>query len=313
MKPFCDFLGVTVPSDVWDELRLDVAAELDCIGMRVEVSEEKSVLWRSADSFGTVKASKLGKVWALGASGSVCAGLRLAGRFNDFLAVIGARPHRVTRLDATLDLPEDAAPVIAAITRSGRAGGLSLTRQAVKPSDVLTITGVRADGAETGTVYVGPRRATARMVVYDKRHERIARKLPDHGPQVRYELRLRADSGVTLRDAAIPEAVFWHYAAPDFLPAPVDAPQWSPGGSGFVLERTPLPLPAARLLRRVQDSAEVKALIDLAESCGPYGFSLLVSTMQAMRGAGDSPAATAVANCGRPAGSVAAVLSPSLE
>jgi hypothetical protein len=306
--PFCDFLGVTVPSEVWDELRLEVSAELDSIGMRVEVDEDRSVLWRTPDSFGTVKANRVGKVWSLGASGAVCAGLRVAGRFNDFLAAIGTRPHRVTRLDASLDVQADAPPIVAEVTRSGRAGELSLTRQAIKPSDVTTFGGVRPDGQVTGTVYLGPRRGSARMVVYDKQHERISRKLSDCGPLTRYELRLRAASGVTLRDAAEPASVFWHHVAPDFLPSPSDAPAWVPGGSGFTIERTPPPLPAARLLRRIEGSVELAALVALAESCGPYGIELLVSRIRAMGGAGVSPAAAAVSNCGRADTGDAAVL-----
>ena len=241
MKPFCDFLGVTVPAESWDALRLDVAAELDGVGMAVEVDEPRTVLWRSPDGYGTVKASRVGKVWSLGTSGSVCAGLRLVGRFNDYLAAIGTRPHRVTRLDASVDVPVDAAPIVAEVTRAGRAGALTLTRQSIKPADVTSFTGVRVDGAITGTVYLGPRRGNARMVVYDKRHERLSRKLPDVGDLTRYELRLRASSGITLRDASDPAPVFWHHAAPGFLPLPPDAPSWVPGGSGFDIERTPPP------------------------------------------------------------------------
>lgn len=313
MNPFCDFLGVTVPAEVWDELRLDVSAELDSVGMSVEVDEPRLVLWRSPDSYGTVKASKVGKVWALGMSGSVCTGLRLIGRFNAYLAAIGTRPHRVTRLDASVDLPLDAAPIVSEVTRAGRAGELSLTRKTIRPGDVTTFTGVRSDGAVTGTAYLGPRRGDARMVVYDKQHERQSRKLPDTGPMTRYELRLRAQAGITLRDAAEPASVFWHYASPDFLQGPLDAPEWVPFGTGYTLEPSEPLLPAQRLLRRIEASADLAALIALADTCGPYGFSLLVSRMQAMRGAGVSPAATAVSNCGRLATPIAAGDSPSQE
>jgi hypothetical protein len=142
-------------------------------------------------------------------------------------------------------------------------------------------------------VYLGPRRGTARMVVYDKQHERQSRKLPNIGPSTRYELRLRAASGVTLRDASDPAGVFWHYASPDFLPRPDGVPAWAPDGSGFDLERTPPPLPGQRLLTRIERSAELRALVTLAESVGPYGVELLCSRIRAMgRGAGGSPAGT---------------------
>ena len=82
MKPFCDHLGVTVPAEWWDALRLDINSELDTIGMGVEVESEKSVLLRTPAASGTVKADRIGKVWKLGTSGAVCAGLRAAGRFE---------------------------------------------------------------------------------------------------------------------------------------------------------------------------------------------------------------------------------------
>ena len=296
-EPFCDFIGITVPAEVWDSLRAEVEAELQNIGMGVEVDDDRSVLWRASDGTGTVKANKVGKVWALGTSGAVCAGLRTAGRFLDYLAAIGTRPHRVTRLDATLDVQADAAPIVAEVTRAGRAGELSLTRKSVKPADVLAFSGVRADGAISGTVYVGAKRADVRLVVYDKQHERASRKLPDSGPLTRYELRLRAGAGVTLRDAAMPTSVFWHFMRESGItpghPSGDHSSVWSPEGSGFAIERTAPPLPAQRLKRRCESSADLRSLVALAESCGPYGVELLVGHIRAMagRGAGVSPAA----------------------
>ena len=45
---------------------------------------------------------------------------------------------------------------------------------------------LRSDGVESGTVYCGGKTAAARMVVYDKRHERASRKLPDTGDLTRF-------------------------------------------------------------------------------------------------------------------------------
>ena len=312
MSPFCDFLGVTIPAELWDELREDVSAELDAIGMSVEVDQAGSVLWRTPDAIGTVKASRVGWVWSLGASGSVCAGLRAVGRFNDFLAAIGTRPHRVTRLDVSLDVKTDAAPIVGEVTRAGRAGELSLTRKSVQAKDVTAVTGVRSDGVVSGTVYLGPRRGDVRMVVYDKQHERASRKLPDIGPLTRYEIRLRSRTGITLRDAGDPAPLFWHYASPDFLSRPPGVPEWVPGGSGFEIERSPPMLPAARLLRRIEASAELASLVALARSCGPYGLELMISRIRAIGGAGVSPADAAVVPVKPPAAVDAAVVHPSL-
>lgn len=298
-EPFCDFLGVTVPADQWASLRPELEAELDSIGMGVELDQERAVLWRSPDARGTVNAKRVGMVWAIGCSGAVCAGLRLAGRFNAYLAAIGTRPHRVTRVDASVDLPVDAAPIVAAIAAAGRRGELSLTRKRIQPTQIETHIGTRADGAESGTVYCGSKQADVRLVVYDKQHERMHRwKLPNTGPLTRYELRLRGGTGVTLRDAAMPAGVFWHFAAPDFLPAPSEAPEWLPGGTGYHLDKAEPLLPGQRLRRRVQDSAEVAALLRLAAASGPFGFDLLVSEMRKLLPAvgvqGLAPAETAL-------------------
>jgi hypothetical protein len=293
-EPFCDFVGVTVPADEWAGLRVDLSAELDAIGMGVEVDQDRTVLWRSSDAFGTVKASRVGAVWAIGCSGTVCAGLRAAGRFMAYLAAIGARPHRVTRLDAAVDYQVDAAPIVAALAQAGRRGELSLTRKGIAPSAVESYTGLRADGVETGTVYCGSKSSDVRMVVYDKQHERARRKLPDVGPRVRYELRLRGGTGVTLRDCAEPHGAFWHYAAPDFLPAPPNAVPWVAGGTGYALERVAPLGPAERLKRRVDCSAELASLIALAGECGPYGAELLLSMVRGRLGVRAQPAETAV-------------------
>ena len=233
LEPFADFIGVTVPFGEWADLRADLVPELEGIGMSVERDEPRLKLWRAGDDArGTVQERVMGQVVAIGISGTVCAGLRVAARMRAVLSAVAARPHRVTRLDASLDLKLDAAPVIAAITAKGRRGELSLTRKRIAPTAVETHLGLRVDGVETGTVYCGSKSADARMVVYDKRHERICRKLPDAGDQVRFECRLRSGVGITLRDCDQPGPVFWHHAAPDFLDCPPGTLPWSPAAEG---------------------------------------------------------------------------------
>jgi hypothetical protein len=164
------------------------------------------------------------------------------------------------------------------------------------PADVLAYTGTRFDGVVTGTVYLGTRRADARMVIYDKQHERITRKLMDVGSLTRFELRLKTRSGVTLRDASQPAGVFWHYAAPEFLPAPSNAPEWVAGGSGYDLPPSEPLLASQRLLRKLEGSPEVAALLALAHACGPYGVELLISHLRerATGAKGGLPALTAL-------------------
>jgi len=274
---FCDRVDITVPCEEWLGLRADISQEFDAIGMGLEVDAERVVLWRAPGTTGTVKASRMGLVWAIGCSGAVCAGLRAVGRFNAYLAAFGARPHRVTQIHASMDLPLDGPAVVASVAESGRAGHLSLTRKRIRPQAVTTLLAPRvSDGALTGTVYCGTPQADARMCVYDKQEERLSRGLPDVGPLTRYELRLKSKIGLCLRDASEPAAVFWHHVSPSFLPLPSGAPAWFGAGSGFHLDHPPPLLPARRLLNRLEASEDVRDLLRLAVECGPHGVSLLV-------------------------------------
>ena len=301
-EPFADWIGLTVPKGEWLDLRDELVPELECLGMSRELEFDsrskpgKVDLWRAAggDGRGTVRAELKGQVWAIGISGTVCAGLRVAKRMHSVLAAVGARPHRVTRLDATLDLPIDAAPVVAAIAAAGRRGELALTRKRIDPRTIETHMSLRSDGVESGTVYCGGKTAAARMVVYDKRHERASRKLPDTGDRTRYECRLRGDLGISLRDCSDPGPVFWHHVAPDFLPRPDGVAAWVPGGEGFVLDKLDPPTPFQRMLSLVDQSPDVRRLLVLADQVGPYGLRVLLSRLEALAGgAGGHPPAVA--------------------
>lgn len=280
-EPFCDFLGVTVAEDDWWELRRELEPELDMIGLTLDYDRAKETLWRPGlGELGTVKAQHIGGVRAIGFSGEICAGLRMLGRWGSVLAILASRPHRVTRLDATLDLPVDAAPVLHAAVELGRSGRIAFTRKSVKPKDVTTLLGMRPDGVVSGTAYFGTKNAEVRLCLYDKQYQRAARGMPDSGPMTRYEFRLKSGAGCTLRDAFQPREAFWHFMPDALLPTPVGVVGWLAGGSGFEFERLPPASPAERLMRRVQDSAEVIALARLATEVGPDGFELLVSQIR---------------------------------
>ncbi len=298
---FCDFAQVTVPVEGWPELREAVQPVFDAAGLALaHEAPNGDVLWRDRDT-GSAKATRRGQVVALGASGAVLAGMRLLGLLHTYLAELGARQHRVTRLDLSLDVPVDTAPEIARLRDAAVSSeGVRLSRKRVLPQHVTRLVSRRPDGADTGTIYLGSAQADVRMCVYDKRVERLSRDMADVGPLTRYELRLRGGTGVTLRDAAEPAAAFWHYVAPDVLAKPAGAPEWAPEGSGFVLEPMTLPLPAERLRRRVQASVELRALVELADSCGPYGRALLFSEMAKLVPGGDGDRSTRADGGGAP-------------
>lgn len=292
---FCDHLTFSTPVDEWESFRLAASPLFDTIGAQVEYETDRATLWRAGS--GTCRAERKGLVMVVSATGAFLAGLRCARLFREYLSTISVRPHRVTRLDASLDRAEDTAPVLADLVRKvSSPDGLHVTRKRVKPGSCTRYVTQRADGLDTGSVYLGPVNADVRPVVYDKRKERTDAGLPDVGPLTRYECRVRSGVGPSLYDADRPAALFWHFMG-DVLPVPVDAPAWSSHAEGFVLVRSPPPLPAARLLRRLDASADLLAIVRLAVQVGPSGLALLQSEIAklyrwAERGAGVPPAAT---------------------
>lgn len=297
---FCDHLSISMPVEEWDAFRQEVAPLFDMIGARVEFDQQDSrgesrlVLWHASP--GTCRAERKGLVMWVSATGAFLAGLRCARIFQSYLATIGSRPHRVTRLDASLDRKEDAAPVLARLVDQVFSDeGLHVTRKRVKSSDATTVMTRRQDGQNTGTLYLGPKHADVRPCIYDKRDERIKAGLPDVGPLTRYECRIRSGVGPTLRDAAQPEAIFWHFMG-EVLPVPPEAPVWTRHAEGFELVRPPAALPAARLLRRVESSDDLRDMVRLAIEVGPYGLSLLQGAIAKLHASVDESAPVEVAH-----------------
>jgi len=282
-EPFCDFLGVSTPVGEWESLRADVEPVLEELGAAMDYDNERDVLWRVGDN-GTIKACRRGVVWCLSASGAALAAMRLAKLANDYLSAIAAHPHRVTRVDASVDVVEDTPPVIRRLLDAVAGEGLAISRKRVPPAHVSRYVTRRPDGEDSGTAYFGRPSAEVRAVVYDKRLERASRGLPDAGPLTRYELRVRSGMNPTLRDAHSPAPMFWHYMSPAFLSAPEDVGEWSGHGEPLSLERAQRALPAARLKRRVEDSAEVASLLALSDEVGPRGFDFLVSLLAQVHG-----------------------------
>lgn len=270
---FADRFQLTMDRMSYREMRSRLMPILHAVGAApdVDVPSEERAIWR-LESGGTFAAKRFGDVAALGASGQFLAALRAAALLGEFLATLGTEPHRVTVLDATMDVPVDAPPVIAEFYREATVGaGYSLTRKRVLATHVTKVFGVRADGRESGTVYLGSRHADVRLKVYDKQHERFYHGVKS-GPGLRYELTLKGGK-VTLADVYDPSAVFWSFMQ-RVLPRPYGVPQWVPGGLGFVLPRRPVPAPSERLRARIRGSYDIADLVALADTL-PGGRQVL--------------------------------------
>jgi hypothetical protein len=208
-------------------------------------------------------------------SGVALETLRAGELFVEVLHLLGSTPHRVTRLDATLDRDVPSAGILADLYERSAAGEVSLTRKAAYPRKYLA---PGLDGRDTGTIYLGKPTAKVRARVYDKQHERWQRAGEVQGPRTRWECTVRGDMGVSLRDAWDPAPVFWHYMAPDVLTAPDGVPAWEPAGEGYQLEQ-PAPRDPLNLLERRIESLDLDDLMAQAAAV-PGGVELVLHAVR---------------------------------
>jgi hypothetical protein len=221
-----------------------------------------TTLYTTPQKRGTVKIDQRGTFARISCSGASCEHLRRSGAWLDYLSALSSSPHTVTRLDAALDLSVDGADLVDSMRKLHAGGSVSLGRKAVKTSVILS---VRDDGRESGTWYAGygsKARATAK--VYDKALQMLQRFGEVVPPRGRVEVTAWKGFGATLRDAALPEAIFWRIASPALLKAPEGVPMWQPDtDGGWSCERREI-TPAQVLKSRVESSAELDAFIELA-------------------------------------------------
>lgn len=292
MRPhdvFCDYLTVTVPKDDFEP----VLREVDSVLHELCCEAVGDLVWRCPLG-GTFQAGLRGSVGWIQASGGAMGALRVTSLLAGYLCCYSVRPHRVTRLDATLDMPIESPVILSTLYSAAKAGGVRLSRKAIQPSQVSSIMSPSLYGAsqDTGTVYLGRKTAEVLLKVYDKRQELIARTGVDPGHNItRYEVTVRAKQGPTLRDVMEPAGLFYHFLSPDILKAPQGVSEWRPftdGGYTVVRQET---LPYELLKRRVESSRELAKLIQLADQCGPHGFDLLVSLMRRFHSSSAKPKA----------------------
>jgi hypothetical protein len=220
-------------------------------------------------------------------SGKPLAYARAVGVFDELLCLLASAPHRVTRLDAALDVACDAAPVVGRLWRK-YPREVRLTQ---KPVRTCMVSNTRFDGVVTGSFYGGQRGSPGvACVVYDKANEVFERQGEVIPFTARYEIRCGRTAGASLRDASSPESIFYEYASPALLRRPAGIPRWEKH-EGFGWESSKLDLVPYQVLKdRVGSSAEIEAFISLADQCGPHGRDTLVRLLRQKilgRGASD--------------------------
>lgn len=290
-SPFCDYLSVTVPADNCKDFRYELTCFLSMHGAH----KDDRGIFRFLDCRGSVVLGKRGKVLTAGFSGSVLSHLRDFGLYGELLLLLSNRPHRVTRLDAALDVyGEGVADKITALYLKAKRGGIRFTRKALDPAKaVRKLWGPDDRGIETGTLYLGKSGVhEVYAKVYDKRWQRCQVWGMDSPDCLRYEITVSGKMGPTLRDAADPTQLFWHFAGGPLLPAPANVAPWHGYGEGFKVDHVVDLLPFQALQRRIEDSPEVEDLIMLADRLGPSGSAtlsrLLTQRLEGYRSAQDS-------------------------
>jgi hypothetical protein len=294
----CDWLDVTYAPDCapWPTINRML---LDA-GFDAESADRTTYLYRLGRA--TVMFGPSRGAMRVSFSGSACAALREHGSWRDVLSELSSTPHRVTRVDAALDLSIDGADMVALMRERYPSGQVNLGRKAVSTSVVLS---VRPDGRETGTWYAGrltKARYTAR--VYDKAWEALQKRGELLPPRTRIEVTAKGgDSGATLRDADEPATLFWHIASPALLDAPEGIPVWTPNRDLGWVAPTKHFDPAALLKRRVESFAMLDSLGLLADELGPYGREYLLNLIQKrLRPEEDLTAVSSQASSDRAAG-----------
>lgn len=238
--------------------------------------DERSIHFSIGDH-GYIKLDSSSMFSRVSASGRALAHFRAQGIFMEYLDILASEPHRVTRLDAALDIPRDGANVIKEFKKKYPSGSAPLGRKNLKMN---FITGFRSDGKESGSCYFGQRtkaRQTAR--VYDKALEALDKRGEQMPPTTRYEVTAKGERdrpSPTLRDAAEPTSIFWHIASPTLLKAPKGIKPWISGdGESWKLKRPEL-LPAEIVERKIEFSAELDTIAAIASQMGSGGLQYML-------------------------------------
>lgn len=263
---FCDWLDVTTPPDREHAL-LSSIGPLICAAGGSKLSDDLYDL-----GGGKIKMGVMRRVFRVSVSGTAIRVLELQGMWSGLLAELVDGPHRVTRLDAAVDIDVDGAASIGILQAAYPLGYVALSQRRIKVTELLS---TRPDGLKTGTWYAGHRSgAEVTCRVYDKAQQVLDTRGDSIPHRTRAELTVR--KGCTLRDAFEPERVFWHYMAPAIFERPSEAPEWSSGwAEGWTMTKIDI-LPAQRLKGLIERSPELAAIIELADALGPSGRHMAV-------------------------------------
>lgn len=227
------------------------------------------------DPVGLIRLERRKSYALVSLSGAILAHLRQHRLLEAFCSELASHPHKVTRLDATLDFFADGAVVMSEL-RDSLAGFSDFPLYRNRLPLTYFLSPRESDGRETGTLYFGYRsraRITAR--IYDKQAQLASRGLVSP-PVVRVEI-TRCE-GATLRDACLPDAIFWDVAQSIITP-PDFVEDWVPVDFLPRKESRPELLPYQVLSRGVDADLHLAKLIAYADSV-PNGRIILRNLLE---------------------------------
>lgn len=272
----CDWLDVTCSpvSSFYDALE-DWALS---IGASVSHTGGSSTTFAYGE--GTLKLSTNFNVHRASASGSFLGALRLGGVYRDYLNILGSVGHKVTRLDAALDVHTDAPAVLSGLC-AVYGGSFSFGRKALRTKTIFERR--ISDNALSGTWYAG-HLSSARVScrVYDKQLERFNRgtMIP---PLTRYEITFRKDYGCSLWDALMPDSIFYSHSS-GLIAAPEKGYDgWSSRGLvPWVSEPVDTTLTIEKFAKALEYSVELPVLARKASAYGDSGKALVMHRFEAL-------------------------------
>lgn len=285
MIAFADALTVTTPRGAGVPAASPALRDVfDAAGASLEYENDKGQLFIAGCSTGVCRISSRSRVDIIYASGQFLTKLREQNLYMAYLSALSLAPHRVTRIDATVDVATDAIPQLQLHTARARAGLVALSRKRIARADVREILSAALydESMLTGSAYLGLTTAEVYLLLYDKRHERLGKGFADPGPLMRYSLVVRGGMGPTLRDAADPTALFYHFVSPDILARPSGVALWGPLAEGFTLQKLAPLSSTERMYRLLDASPDVARLVKLANELGPQGTRILAAALERM-------------------------------
>jgi hypothetical protein len=277
---FCDWLDVTFSPEAFDytEFCMSVCNLYPHIAEKPHKDHDSHLLLIGG---GTLLVSFKKTFIRMSFSGGALSELRETNCYLPFLGWLSDYPHRVTRIDVSMDKAKSGGHVVADLWNRYREG-VSIGQRSLSTS---TITAVDDRNRTTGTFYAGYRsKATRTFKVYDKRWELFSKRGVMIDDRTRYEFTMRGGKSSThakpsLRDAALPESLFWDMASP-ILKAPKDVSPWiDTSMTPWTFERPESLTVWQKLCALLESSPDIARVNAYALELGEPGLKMVLSAV----------------------------------